>query len=82
VRRLYKKAKQTKKKEVTYVVTKKFQSAKRVKRPAGVKGPIRVVDPRMKKDLRKLKTMTKANKGKKGKKAGNQPPRGRAKGRK
>lgn len=50
------------------MVAKKFSAGKRVKRPAGVKGPIRVVDGRMKKDLRKMKAMSKSSKGKKGKK--------------
>ncbi|CAB3988348.1 pre-rRNA processing FTSJ3 [Paramuricea clavata] len=50
---LYKKAGigKRKKPEVKYVVAKKG-GGKRAKRPAGVKGPFKMVDPRMKKDLR------------------------------
>lgn len=42
-------------------------ASKKVKRPSGVKGPYKVVDARMKKDLRaqknKLKTMGRGRKG-------------------
>lgn len=59
----------TKKKEVKYVVAKKFNTGKRIKRPAGVKGPYKVVDPRMKKDLRGMNRAAAAS-GKKGKSGG------------
>jgi len=50
-----------KKKEVAYVVAKKHMAGKRARRPAGVKGPYKQVDPRMKKD-----NMTKRGNAKRG----------------
>ncbi|XP_045473671.1 pre-rRNA 2'-O-ribose RNA methyltransferase FTSJ3 [Harmonia axyridis] len=75
VNQLMRKAKQAPKKEVTYVVAKKHMAAKRMRRPVGVKGHYKVVDARMKKDLRaqknKLKTMGRSKKGKGGAKTHN-----------
>jgi len=66
MRKIYKQANNAKKKEeVKYVVTKKGTAGKRVRRPAGVKGRFRLVDPRLKKDHRRLKAMTKSQ-GRKG----------------
>lgn len=62
IKKLYKKAREPRK-EITYVVAKKgATSGRKTTRPAGVKGPYRVVDPRMKKDTRAQKRIAKANK--------------------
>eukprot|EP00096_Caligus_rogercresseyi_P014326 TRINITY_DN6820_c0_g1_i1.p1 TRINITY_DN6820_c0_g1~~TRINITY_DN6820_c0_g1_i1.p1 ORF type:complete len:845 (+),score=354.75 TRINITY_DN6820_c0_g1_i1:35-2569(+) len=52
VKRIYTKvsANEKAKKEVTYTVAKKFSASKRAKRPSGLKGLYKQVDPRMKKD--------------------------------
>lgn len=71
IKQIYKKADALSKKksnQVEYVVAKRG-TGKRVKRPAGVKGRFKMVDPRMKKDNRASKTTGKgrAAKGKAGK---------------
>ncbi|XP_034252036.1 pre-rRNA 2'-O-ribose RNA methyltransferase FTSJ3 [Thrips palmi] len=65
IKTLYRKNKE-KKKEVTYVIAKKSGAKKQIRRPKGVEGPYKVVDPRMKKDNRKQKTAFKKQ-GSKGK---------------
>uniref|UniRef100_UPI00398F36CF pre-rRNA 2'-O-ribose RNA methyltransferase FTSJ3 n=1 Tax=Pristiophorus japonicus TaxID=55135 RepID=UPI00398F36CF len=64
MRSIYKKAGLGKeKREVTYIVAKKG-AGRKVRRPAGVKGQFRVVDARMKKDMRKMGKDGKAKGGK------------------
>ncbi|XP_031720073.1 pre-rRNA 2'-O-ribose RNA methyltransferase FTSJ3 [Anarrhichthys ocellatus] len=67
LRSIYKKAGLGKeKREVTYVVTKKG-AGRKVRRPAGVKGAFKVVDGRMKKDMRGMQRKEQRAKGGKGK---------------
>lgn len=66
---IYKKAGVGKeKREVTYVVAKKGGGSKKMRRPAGVKGTFKVVDSRMKKDMRGMQRKEQRDKG--GKKGG------------
>lgn len=77
LKKLYKKA-ETKKQEVTYVVAKKTGIAgRKVSRPAGVQGRFKVVDPRLKKDLR---GEHKKNKKQRGGKTGPKSYGGKGKG--
>lgn len=64
---------------MTYVVAKKHAMQKRAIRPPGVKGQYRVVDPRMKKDLRAMKAKSKTKGRGKNSKTGGKPPRGKPK---
>jgi len=61
IKGIYKRAGLTKKKHVkpTFVVAKKSLAGKKYKRPDGVKGTYKVVDPRMKADLRAAKSKEK-----------------------
>ncbi|XP_061539680.1 pre-rRNA 2'-O-ribose RNA methyltransferase FTSJ3 [Phycodurus eques] len=74
---IYKKAGVGKeKREVTYVVAKKG-AGRKVRRPAGVKGVFKVVDGRMKKDMRGMQKKEQKAKGGKGK---GRPTKGGKKG--
>jgi AdoMet-dependent rRNA methyltransferase SPB1 len=64
IKGMYKRAGLLKKKreKVTYVVAKKSQAGKNYARPSVVKGQYKVVDPRLKKDLRAAKLKEKSKK--------------------
>ena len=71
IKQVYKKAGllSAKKKEVTYVVSKRGLAGKKTSRPNGVKGPYKVVDGRLKKDVKGRQRAEAKKKGKgKGKK--------------
>ncbi|CAK6958095.1 pre-rRNA 2'-O-ribose RNA methyltransferase FTSJ3 [Scomber scombrus] len=73
---IYKKAGLGKeKRDVTYVVAKKG-AGKKVRRPAGVKGVFKVVDSRMKKDMRGMQRKEQSAKGRKGKGGKGRPSKG------
>lgn len=66
IKQVYKKAGllSNKKKEVTYVVSKRGLAGKKVSRPHGVKGPYKVVDGRLKKDVKAKMRVEQRKKGK------------------
>lgn len=78
VQALTKKAHKESKKNVTYVVMKKHMAQKKAVRPPGVKGRYKLVDPRMKKDLRAAKAKEKI-KGHGKKNHGGKPSRRKSK---
>ncbi|XP_033103435.1 pre-rRNA 2'-O-ribose RNA methyltransferase FTSJ3-like [Anneissia japonica] len=66
IKSLYKKAGMGKKKktEVKYVRARKSLAGKKAVRPKGIKGPYKMVDPRMKKEVRaKQRSEQKKKKG-------------------
>ncbi|XP_045906462.1 pre-rRNA 2'-O-ribose RNA methyltransferase FTSJ3 [Micropterus dolomieu] len=78
---IYKKAGLGKeKREVTYLVTKKG-AGKKVRRPPGIKGAFKVVDSRMKKDMRGMQRKEQHAKGGKGKGGKGRGGKGGRKGR-